>query len=114
MAINSRAKGARGERLLASALREYGYTEAKRGVQYCGAKGNADVIDALPFIHIECKFVERLSLRDAMAQSIHDAKENEMPAVFHKYNHGEWEVTMRLSDWIKLYQAYELSQSEGT
>ena len=51
--MNSKAKGARFERLLASKLRDYGY-DARRGQQYCGANGDADVI-GLPGIHIEDK-----------------------------------------------------------
>lgn len=47
-------KGKRGERELAAILKEYGYNEARRGQQYCGADGSADVI-GLPGIHIEAK-----------------------------------------------------------
>lgn len=45
-----RERGKRGERELAKILSEYGY-DTKRGQQYCGAAGNADVIE-LPGIHI--------------------------------------------------------------
>lgn len=54
--MNSRQKGARGERELAKVLRSYGY-ETRRGQQYCGANGDADVM-GLPGIHIECKRVK--------------------------------------------------------
>lgn len=99
--MNSRNKGAAGERELASKLRDYGY-KARRGQQYCGANGDADV-EGLPGIHIECKRVEKLNLYDAMAQSVHDAKEGEKPAVFHRKNNHEWLVTLRLDDFMKLY-----------
>lgn len=102
--MNSRNKGAAGERELANKLKEYGY-DARRGQQYCGANGDADVV-GLDGIHIECKRVERLNLYDAMAQSVHDAKENEKPAVFHRKNRCEWLVTMRLDDWIELYREW--------
>lgn len=98
---NSRNKGAAGERELASKLRDYGY-KARRGQQYCGVNGDADVI-GLPGIHIECKRVEKLNLYDAMAQSVHDSKEGEKPAVFHRKNNHEWLVTLRLDDFMKLY-----------
>ncbi|MBP3477564.1 MAG: hypothetical protein J6K48_14810 [Lachnospiraceae bacterium] len=98
---NSRNKGAAGERELASKLRDYGYA-ARRGQQYCGANGDADVI-GLPGIHIDCKRVEKLNLYDAMAQSVHDAKEGEKAAVFHRKNNHEWLVTLRLDDFMKLY-----------
>jgi Holliday junction resolvase len=101
MTINSRDKGARGERELASKLREYGY-EARRGQQYSGIEGE-DVI-GLDQIHIECKRVERLQLTDAMLQSCRDAKENEIPVVMHRKNREDWYVTMKLDDWMKLYK----------
>ena len=103
--MNSRNKGARGERELASKLKEYGY-DCRRGQQYCGANGDADVV-GLPKIHIECKRVERLNLYDAMAQAKSDAKDDEIPAVFHRRNHDEWKVTLRLSDFMEIYREWE-------
>ena len=99
--MNSRQKGARGERELAKKLREYGY-ETRRGQQYCGANGDADVV-GLPGIHIECKRVEHLNLYDAMSQSRHDAREGEVPVVMHRKDNCEWLVTMRLDDFMELY-----------
>lgn len=98
---NSRRKGAEGERELARKLREYGY-KSRRGQQYCGANGDADVV-GLPGIHIECKRVEKLNLYYAMAQSAHDAKDGEIPAVFHRKNNCEWLVTLRMDDFMRLY-----------
>lgn len=103
--MNSRQKGARGERELASKLRDYGY-ESRRGQQFSGANGDPDVI-GLSGIHIECKRVERLNIEDAMAQAKRDARENEIPAVFHRKNHCEWLVTMELGKWIELYREWE-------
>lgn len=105
--INSRQKGAAGERELSSKLKEYGY-DTRRGQQYCGANGDADVI-GLPGIHIECKRVEKLNLYDAMSQAISDAKEDEKPTVFHRKNYCDWLVTMRLSDWIELYREWDMN-----
>lgn len=105
MPINSRDKGARFERTLASKLRDYGY-ECRRGQQYCGANGDADVV-GLPGIHIEAKAVEKMRLYDWMEQAKRDAKENELPAVFHKKNHAEILVTMTLDDWMQIYREYQ-------
>ena len=99
--MNSRDKGKRGELELAKKLNEYGY-DTRRGQQYCGSNGDADVV-GLPGIHIECKRVEKLNLYDAMSQSVSDAKENEMPAVFHRKNNCEWLVTMRFDDFMRMY-----------
>lgn len=107
MAINSKAKGAAGERELANLLREHGYKEAKRSVQYCGANGDADVIDALAGIHIECKRKERLNINEAIEQAQADAREGEKPAVFHRKNRKPWLVTMLFEDWLELYKAAE-------
>ncbi len=104
--MNSRQKGAAGERELAKKLREYGY-DCRRGQQYCGANGDADVI-GLPAIHIECKRVERLNIDDAMLQAIRDRREAEYPAVFHRKNNHEWLVTMRLNDWIEIYREWRV------
>ena len=103
--MNSREKGKRGERELASILREYGY-DARRSVQYCGINGDADVI-GLPHTHIEVKRVERLNIEDAMSQSKRDAKEGETPTVFHRKNHCEWLVTMQLKDFMEMYREWE-------
>lgn len=103
--MNSRNKGANGERELAGILRSYGYA-ARRGQQYSGINGDADVVGLLG-IHIECKRVEKLNIDNAIEQSIRDAKYGEMPTVIHRKNHKEWLVTMTLRDWIELYKAWE-------
>ena len=105
---NSRQKGARFERTLAHKLKEYGY-ECRRGQQYCGANGDADVV-GLKGIHIEAKAVERLNIYDAINQAKRDAKEDELPAVFHKKNHCEILVTMPLESWINLYREWEAGE----
>ena len=99
--VNSRNKGAAGERELANILKGYGF-EARRGQQYSGANGDADVV-GLPGIHIECKRVEKLNLYNAMKQSRDNARESEIPAVFHRRNREKWLVTMSLDDFMKIY-----------
>jgi len=109
--MNSREKGKRGERELAAALRANGY-DCRRGQQYCGANGDADVV-GLPGLHIECKRVERLNLEDAMGQAAADAKTGEKPAVFHRKNHAPWMVTMLLDDFMELYREWEAGRGSG-
>lgn len=108
--MNSREKGKRGERELASILKDYGY-DARRGQQFCGINGDADVV-GLPHTHIEVKRVQRLNLEDAMAQSKRDAKEGEIPTVFHRKNHCEWLVTLRLKDFMEFYREWEAGNGE--
>ena len=106
--INSKAKGAAGERELSNKLKEYGY-DCRRGQQFCGANGDADVV-GLPNIHIECKRVEKLNIYDAIDQAKRDSNKSELPfsnplpTVFHRKNNSEWLVTNTLEDWMKLYK----------
>lgn len=99
--MNSRQKGARGERELANLLKEYGY-ECRRGQQYSGSNGDADVV-GLSGIHIECKRVEKLNIEKAMAQSSRDARDGEMPVVMHRKDRHPWLVTMAMGDFMEMY-----------
>ena len=104
--MNSRQKGKRGELELAKVLREHGY-ETRRGQQYSGTETSADVV-GLPGIHIECKRVENLNVYNALAQAIRDTGESgDLPAVFHRKNNQPWLVTMRLDDWLKIFNGKE-------
>lgn len=96
---NSRSKGKRGELELAAILREYGF-DARRGQQYCGAAGDADVV-GLPGVHIECKRVERLNIDAAMEQAARDARPGEVPVVMHRRNGKPWMATMLLKDFLE-------------
>ncbi len=109
MAVNSKQKGARFERLLASKFREYGY-DARRTAQYCGNTGDAADVTGIPGIHAEAKHVERLNLYEAMSQAKRDAQaagNGDLPVVFHKKNNCEILVTMEFDAWMQLYRSYE-------
>ncbi len=108
MAKFSKDKGRRGEILWSSFCREQGY-DVHRTAQYCGKTGDAGDCVGLPGIHQEVKFVERLNVRDALAQSIRDAKAEgagSLPIVAHKMSHRPWVVTMLADDFFKLYREY--------
>lgn len=105
MPINSKDKGKRGERLFRDLCKEHGFTEARRGQQYSGIAGDADIV-GLPSIHAEVKFVEKLNLRSAMDQSINDKREGEIPIVAHKTSRKPWLITMLADDWFPLYKAW--------
>ena len=107
--INSREKGKRFERKLASILKkDYGY-DCRRGQQYCGANGDADVI-GLPGIHIEAKHQEKMQLYDCINQAKRDAKDGLLPVVFHKKNNCEILVSMTLDTFMKIYPEWEAGQ----
>lgn len=102
MTINSRSKGARGERLWRDVLREAGFQTAARGQQFSGSPDSPDVkCDDLPNVHFEVKFVESLNVEKAVQQAIRDAGDK-IPVVAHKRSRTEWLVTMRASDWLEL------------
>ena len=107
---NSRQKGKRGELELAHKLQEHGF-DARRSQQYAGINGDADVVGC-PFLHIECKRVEKLNLEKAMEQSVNDAKDDEIPSVFHRKNNYPWLVTLKLEDFMNLYKSWLKEWSE--
>lgn len=105
--INSRAKGAAGERELAKYLMERLQKDnvelkLERSQQFAGNSGDADV-RGLPGIHIECKRVENLNLRVAYSQAKSDAKSSEIPVVMHRKNRDEWMATLSLEDLMSFY-----------
>lgn len=98
----SQRKGADGERELVEILREHGY-DIERG----GSLSYGEVPDlmGLPGVHIEVKRVERLNVPEAMAQAVQDAgRFGGVPCLFHRRNRSPWLVTMRLADWLELYE----------
>lgn len=106
--INSKQKGARFERTLASKFRDYGYGEARRTAQYCGNTGDASDVVGLPGLHIEAKHQEQMRLYEWMSQAKRDAEgTGKLPAVFHKKNNAEILVTMTLDDFMDIYREFE-------
>jgi Holliday junction resolvase len=109
MPINSKQKGARGERMFAQVCRDEGFSGSRRTAQFCGNTGDASDVVGLPGIHIECKYTEKLNLRDAMEQAIRDAAaggKGNLPIVAHKKNHCPWLVTMKAEDWFQIYREW--------
>ncbi len=100
----SQRKGAGGERELVAVLNEYGFETQRGGPETFGTV--PDVV-GLPGIHIEVKRVERLNVPEAMRQAIRDAErfQDGMPALFHRRNRQPWLVTVRLDDFMRMYQA---------
>lgn len=100
----SRNKGKRYELELMHILRDfYGY-DVRRGYVF---QHESDVI-GLPGIHIECKAVEKLNVREAYRQAIAEAEKRKdgLPVVFHHKSRDGWLVTMSLENWMDLYGAW--------
>lgn len=93
----------------AKVCREHGFKTARRTQQFSGGTQDSSDVIGLDGIHIEVKFVEKLNLRNAMAQSFNDAKvsgKDEIPIVAHKASNKPWLVTMVANDWFVLYKAW--------
>jgi hypothetical protein len=101
MGINSRRKGAAGERELANYLREQGWQKARRTQQYAGNPegGSGDVVcENFPF-HIEGKRCQQIKPEEWMRQAIKDCPDSKIPSVFFRRN-GEkkWLVILQADD----------------
>lgn len=101
MSRASREKGKRGEREIAEYLRRRGY-EARRGQQFCGSNGDADVV-GVPSMHIEVKRTEQCRLYDYLNQAKSDAREDELPVVFHRQSKRPWVAILDMDDFMDLY-----------
>lgn len=105
MSINSRRKGAVGEREFCQFLKELGF-EARRSQQYCGDSNgeSADIIcEALSKIHFEVKRKEAFSLYEGFEQAVRDAgTSGKTPVVAHRRNNKPWVVIMDAKDFIAL------------
>ena len=109
----SKDKGARGERELATKLRELGFVDAYRSRQYCGSASSADVL-GIPYVHAEVKRCEHLSMYTAFEQARQDAADTaDMPTVFHRRNGKPWLVVLSLEDWAKLCKTFIHRQLES-
>lgn len=99
--MNSKAKGAAGERQWRDELRAAGFT-ARRGQQYAGGNESPDVIcEELSGLHMEVKRVESLNLGKAIEQATRDAAGKPW-IVAHRKNHEPWRVTMDSSLFFAL------------
>ena len=102
----SREKGKRGEREIARILREHGYKDARRGVQYSGRTGAADVV-GIPGWHIEVKRVEYFDMSAAVAQARSDAHAarfipDDHWVVMHRSDRKPWIAIMAESVYSRL------------
>lgn len=93
--MNSRDKGKRGELEAAKECSRVFGCEARRGQQYCGTAESADIVDAIPGVHIEVKRTERFQLWDAVDQANADCGDN-LPVVMHRRNRRPWVFVVEL------------------
>lgn len=105
MALNSRQKGAQGEREWSTWIRDNWGIEARRGCQHQGRPDAPDVITDLVGVHFEVKRVEKLSIEKAMAQATRDAGDG-VPCIAHRRNRCDWMVTVKAKDVARFCKAF--------
>lgn len=111
--VNSICKGRNGEREWARFCRDRGFDGARRGQQYCGANGDADVVGISNNLHCEVKRVERLNIHDAMIQAVEDARHDEVPIVAHRKNNTHWLVTLDAGQFLEIWAMLTDEQREA-
>lgn len=105
MGAKSKRKGKNYELEIAGILKEQGY-DCRRTSQYCGNTEESSDVIGLEGIHIECKrYASKGWNYEWMEQAKRDAKEGNLPAVFHRTDRHENLVTMTLKDWLFLYNS---------
>lgn len=100
MTINSRAKGAAGEREWAKFLYVITGFAARRGQQFAGGPDSPDIVGGIPGTHCEVKRVEKLNIDNAMEQAVRDCG-SKIPYVAHRKNNKSWLITIRALDLVK-------------
>lgn len=100
---NSKQKGKRGELEAAAELQRLFGVDVRRGQQYSGANGDADVV-GLPGVHVEVKRTEALRLYEAVDQSMMDAMADEVALVLHRKSREPWVAIVRLDDLPRLVE----------
>ena len=99
--MNSKQKGARGEREAAKLLSAEGFS-ARRGQQFAGGADSPDVVcESLPGLHFEIKRVEAGNPYNWVAQAKRDAG-YKMPVVLHRRNDCEWLAIMPATDFLRV------------
>ena len=101
--INSKRKGAVGEREVAKILRDHGF-DARRTAQFCGNTGDAADVIGLDGFHIEVKRAETTKIWDWIAQAERDHKAGMIPLVVFRKNGEKWKVCMDFEEFLKLLQ----------
>lgn len=97
--INSRSKGARGEREGAHAINlALPHANAYRGQQRSGTETSSDVVTpGMPDLWVEVKRTQRLNIHAVMGKAVEQCG-SLTPVVLHRKNGEEWLLTVRLDD----------------
>lgn len=103
MAVNSKAKGKKGELELVEELRQCGYANARRSAQYCGNTGDAPDILGVDGLHIEVKRREQIQDEVFIQQAEKEAKKGIVPVVMYRRSREKWKVCLRLDVFMAIW-----------
>ena len=103
--VDSRAKGARLERLAAQLLRTIGFAHSERCQQFQGLGSDGDVRTPDVPIHWEVKGRKELTIYRFMEQACRDARRGRVPAVLLKADSKPWLLMLRAEDLPHLLEA---------
>jgi Holliday junction resolvase len=99
--MNSKRKGAAGERQFRDKIREFGF-DCRRGRQFSGSPESPDVVsEDLSRYHFEVKLRESTSFYAWMRQSARDAG-TKIPIVAHRANRGEWHIFIKADHFFDI------------
>ena len=99
--INSRTKGAVGEREFADLLKSMGL-EARRGQQFSGGKDSPDVVHNLTGVHFEVKRVQAGNPYNWLDQACRDCGKGAIPIVAHRKNNRQWMAILPMEAMLGL------------
>lgn len=111
MAVNSRAKGQRGELSACAELKKLFGFNCRRTQQYCGWSGgdSPDIIcNETPSLFFEIKRVQKLNVPRALATAVRQCG-RKTPVLMHRPDRcvNGWMLTIRLEDLPRLCHAYQ-------
>lgn len=93
----ARRKGAEFELEVRDMLRAHGYNRAHRNFQ-SGGQGGADLADAIPDVHLECKRTETLQLASAWRQACAGARPTDLVLIVHRGSNQPAQATGLLTE----------------
>ncbi len=112
MAINSKQKGAKFERFVASMFKDWGF-DAHRTAQYCGNSGMAQDVMGVPKLSLECKSYKEVAVYKWYEQAEHDARvanKGDIPVVIFKGNNKPPMAMLSAEHFIMMYKEWLASE----
>lgn len=106
--IDSRAKGARGEREVCRILQRNGWPNAERTSDGRSQEGRGDIAHGPQGVHIDSKLRERLNVTAAWDRVKQDACGLDIPVLVHRPSRHEWLATLEFSELLALLKLREM------